>query len=211
MVDTVRDTGTGGTYSLDRFMGDVRRSLTETGVTEAGLDRLGRLMQRLVAESDLVQPGDLDRITSGEKSSRLYTSPDGGLTLVLARFPPDRPTRVHNHGSWGVACIHAGHDLYTAWRREDGGHGAGHARLARLGKRVLERGDYVYWMGPPQDLHSQQGHDGEDAWEFVLFGHDTMGQARLYFDVPAQEAWEGPVSELRVPYPPGRSGEPVAR
>lgn len=210
MVDTVRGAEAGGAYSLDRFMDDVRRSLAETGVTDAGLDRLGRLMQRLVAEGDLVQPGDLDRIAAGEKPSRMYTSPDGGLTLVLARFPPDRPTRVHNHGSWGVACIYAGRDLYTAWRREDDGDGPGHARLTRLGQRVLERGDYVYWMEPPQDLHSQQGHAGEDAWEFVLFGRDTMSRPRLYFDIPAQEAWEGPVAELRAPYPPGRSGEPAA-
>ena len=210
MVDTARGAGAGSSaYTLDNFMDDVRRTLSETGVTEMGLDRLGRLMQRLVAEGDLVGPGDLERIMSGEKSSRMYTGPDGGLTLVLARFPPDRPTRVHNHGSWGVACIYAGRDLYTAWRREDGGDGPGHARLRMIDRRALEPGDYVYWMDPPQDLHSQQGA-GEDAWEFVLFGRDTMGRPRLYFDIPAEEAWEGPVSDLRAPYPPGRSGEAPA-
>ncbi len=211
MVDTAQDTRTRDVYSLDRFVEDVRRSLDETGVTEEGLDRLGRLLRRLVLEGDLIGPGDLERIAAGEKSSRFYQSPDSGLTLVLGRFPPDRPTRVHNHGSWGVACIYQGRDLYTAWRREDGGTGPGPARLTKLAERVLERGDYVSWPEPPQDLHSQQGYDGETAWEFVLFGHDTMGKPRLYFDLPAEEAWEGPAAELREPYPPGRSGQPAAR
>jgi predicted metal-dependent enzyme (double-stranded beta helix superfamily) len=211
MTEIAGSTRTGGAYTVDRFMDDVRGSLAETGVTEAGLDRLGRLMQRLVTEGDAVQPGDLARIRSGERLGPLYRDPDGGLILVLARFTPDRPTRVHNHGSWGVACIHEGRDLYTAWRREDSGEGPGHARLKMLGRRVLGRGDYVFWMPPPQDLHSQQGYEGEDAWELVLFGNDTMGAPRLYFDIPAEEAWEAPVSELREPYPAGRSGEPATR
>jgi len=121
------------------------------------------------------------------------------LCTRVGQFPPDRPTRVHNHGSWGVACIYQGHDLYTAWRREDSGHGPGHAKLTKVEERVLGPGDYAYWLDPPQDLHSQQGANGETAWEFVLFGHDTMGKPRLYFDIPANEAWEGAVSELRSP------------
>lgn len=210
MVDHVQPVeASNGAYALEQFIAEVRASLEQTGVTDAGLERLGTLMQRLVTQGDLISPGDLQQIESGAKPSRFYTSPDGGLTLVLGRFPPDRPTRVHNHGSWGVACIYAGRDHYTSWRRDDDGDGAGYAHLSRMGERVLERGDFVFWQGPPQDLHSQQGYDGETAWEFVLFGNDTMGQPRLYFDIPADEAWEGPVSELRAPYPPGRSGSPA--
>ena len=211
MVERVQQAErTQGVYTLDAFVGDVRATLAATGVTEPGLERLGKLMQRLVSEGDAIQPGDIEKIEAGSKPSRFYTSTDGGLTLVLGRFGPEAPTRVHNHGSWGVACIYAGRDLYTGWRREDPGSGAGAARLKNLGTRVLGRGDYVYWMDPPQDLHSQQGYDGEVAWEYVLFGHDTMGQPRLYFDLAADEAWEGPVSELRAPYPAGRSGTPSA-
>lgn len=210
MVESIQQTDrAGGAYTLDAFIAEVRASLAQTGVTEQGLERIGTLMQRLVHEGDVIQPGDLERIDAGTKSARLYNSPDGGLTLVLGRFGPEAPTRVHNHGSWGVACIYAGRDLYTGWRREDSGSGTGAARLKDLGTRVLKRGDYVCWMDPPQDLHSQQGYDGEVAWEFVLFGHDTMGHARLYFDLAADEAWEGPMSELRAPYPPGRSGTRV--
>jgi predicted metal-dependent enzyme (double-stranded beta helix superfamily) len=208
MVERVKETEkTEATYTVEAFIEDVKGSLAETGVTEEGLGRLGRLMQRLVREGDAIQPGDLERIEAGEKPSRFYSSPDGGLTLVLGRFGPEAPTRVHNHGSWGVACIYAGHDLYTAWRRQDSGNGTGPARLENLGTRVLGPGEYVTWMEPPQDLHSQQGYNGEVAWEYVLFGHDTMGHPRLYFDIAHDEAWEGPMSELRAPYPPGRSAE----
>src|SRR5438093_8334762 len=69
MTETAGRVGTGAAYRLESFIEDVRGTLAETGVTEAGLDRLGRLMQRLVAEGDLIQPGDLDKIAAGEKSS----------------------------------------------------------------------------------------------------------------------------------------------
>ncbi|MGI8551059.1 MAG: hypothetical protein ACR2PL_09805 [Dehalococcoidia bacterium] len=211
MVDAVRRAGDGRqTDTLERFMADVEQSLQKTGLSQTGCDRLGQLMHGLVTEGNILQPEDLQRIEAGQKSGRLYASSDGGLTLVLGRFPADRPTRVHNHGSWGVACIYAGRDRYTAWHREDPGDGPGPARLTRLDEQILSRGDYVSWPGPPQDLHSQQGYDGETAWEFVLFGYDTMSKPRLYFDLASAEAWEGPVSELREPYPAGRSGVPAS-
>jgi len=38
----------------------------------------------------------------------------------------------------------------------------------------------------PHDIHVQQGLDGAPAYEFVLFGANTMVLPRLYFD-PAHD------------------------
>jgi hypothetical protein len=44
---------------------------------------------------------------------------------------------------------------------------------------------------PPQDIHAQQGHDGEATYEFVLFGSGAaMTQPRLYFDPQEHSARE---------------------
>jgi len=37
---------------------------------------------------------------------------------------------------------------------------------------------------PPQDIHLQQGYDGETAHEFVLFGENVLGRLpHLVFDL----------------------------
>ena len=50
-------------------------------------------------------------------------------------------------------------------------------------ERVLEPGDVAILPPPPQDIHAQQGLDGTPAYEFVLFGKNTMLLPRLCFDV----------------------------
>jgi len=39
----------------------------------------------------------------------------------------------------------------------------------------------VTWLGPPHDIHNQQGIDG-DAMELVLFGTDVTKTTRNYYD-----------------------------
>jgi len=39
----------------------------------------------------------------------------------------------------------------------------------------------VAWLGPPHDIHSQQGID-VDAMELVLFGKNVTSIPRSYYD-----------------------------
>ena len=105
-----------------------------------------------------------------------------GLTLVLARFPAEAPTPVHDHSSWGVAGVVAGHDRYIHWERLDDGSDPDRADVRVLYDTVMGPGDSVYWFDSPHDIHSQQGQSGEAAWELVLFGRDAMRTTRHYFN-----------------------------
>jgi hypothetical protein len=66
----------------------------------------------------------------------------------------------------------------------------GAARVELVEERVLEPGDVASLPPPPQDIHAQQGLDGAPAYEFVLFGANTMLLPRLYFDPASDTAVE---------------------
>lgn len=83
---------------------------------------------------------------------------------MLARFPSDAATPVHNHNSWGVVCVIEGRDRYVAWRRLDDGSDPSRAHVEVAEERELSPGDVVWFEGPPHDIHSQQGIGG-DVWE----------------------------------------------
>ena len=121
----------------------------------------------------------------GAASTILAEGRDGSV-LMLARFPPDAPTPVHNHNSWGVVCVIEGRDRYVAWRRLDDGSDPRHAEIEVVEERELDPGDVVWFDPPPQDVHSQQGIGG-DVWELVCFGRNPNREPRAYFD-PASGA-----------------------
>jgi predicted metal-dependent enzyme (double-stranded beta helix superfamily) len=140
-------------------------------------------MVELAREPGLISEDDLAPMHGSDATIRvLHSLGDDALTLYLAKFPATAPTPIHDHLSWGVACIVAGRDRYMQWERVDDGTDPGHARLRLLFERELGVGDHVEWMQPPHDIHSQQGIDGP-AWELVLFGKNSMLFPRHYFDL----------------------------
>jgi predicted metal-dependent enzyme (double-stranded beta helix superfamily) len=156
------------------FMTDARQIL-EGGVDEARLQAIGRLLVDASKKPGFVTEGEMQSLHGSESSFTILQSDPDGLTLMLSRFSPDAPTPVHDHKSWGVASVVRGRDRYLHWElKPDGG-----ARV--LYEKELGPGSFVTWLGPPHDIHSQQGIDG-DAMEVVLFGKDVTKTQRNYFD-----------------------------
>src|SRR5262245_25143592 len=185
------------TYQVDQFIADVKQIVAADGVTDAGLARVAALMRRLTARDDLYPGLSHAELTDDHPAQRLHAESDGSLGLSLARFAADEPTRVHNHNSWGVACIYKGVDLYVRWERRDDGARPGYAEVEAVEERLLRRGETAYWLDAPHDLHSQWGQEGHVAWELVLMGKNNQGLDRLFFEPERNEVWQGPVSELR--------------
>jgi predicted metal-dependent enzyme (double-stranded beta helix superfamily) len=184
-------------YQVANFIADVKEIVREHGVTDAGLARIGQLLPRLTARDDLYPGVTHADLTDDAPAVRLHAEADGSLMLALARFPSDEPTRVHNHNSWGVACIYKGVDLYIKWERQDDGSRPGYADVAPVEQKLLTRGESTYWLDVPHDLHSQWGQEGHVAWELVLMGRNNQGLDRLFFEPEEHRVWAGPVSELR--------------
>jgi predicted metal-dependent enzyme (double-stranded beta helix superfamily) len=171
------------TTPVESFIADVKSILAEEGSSEAGLERIADRMRAFVRDDAVLESHEeiSGNIHTGRQSTPLYTD-ETGLTLVRARFGPEAMTPIHSHGSWGVIGVYRGRDRYQIWRRLDAGSGEGEAEVEMIDERILEPGDVVILPPPPQDIHAQQGYDGEAAYEFVLFGANTMILPRLYFD-----------------------------
>ena len=145
------------------------------GVTVDRLLKVGERLSAASREPGFVDESNMRMLHGGDSSFTLLQTDPDGLTLMLARFSPDEETPVHDHSSWGVACVVRGRDRYRHWHHDDEGH------LKVLYEKVLEPGEFVVWMDPPHDIHSQQGID-RAALELVLFGKDVTVIPRNYYD-----------------------------
>src|SRR5216110_3704806 len=151
------------------------RELLAGGVTEESLNAVGRLLTELSREPDFIPHAEMKSLHGGDTTSAvLQTDPDG-LTLMFGKFSAHEETPVHDHNSWGVACVVQGRDRYRHWHHDDEG------RLKVLYEKELGPGSFVTWLDPPHDIHSQQGI-GDPAFEIVLFGKNTMSIPRSYYN-----------------------------
>jgi len=150
------------------------RELLAGGVTEESLQAVGRLLAEASEEPGFFAETEMRSLHGGGTTSTILQSDPDGLTLMLGRFAIEE-TPVHNHHSWGVACVVEGQDRYRHWQLDDDG------RVRVLYEKVLGAGDFVVWRDPPHDIHSQQGIGGT-ALELVLFGRNVMQIEREYYD-----------------------------
>jgi len=158
--------------------------LSADGPTVAVRRAIGEAVRRLGVH---VTPADDLRLASLHDASAAATvlaRAIDGPVLMLARFPSEAATPVHNHNSWGIVCVIRGRDRYLKWDRRDDGADPNRARLVRASERELGVGEVVYIDDPPGDIHSQQGIDGP-VWELVFFGRDPDAQPRAYFEPEA--------------------------
>ena len=151
------------------------RALIAEGVRENVLHEIGRRLSKASRQPGFVPGAEMRALHGGDSSFSILQSDPDGLTLMLAQFSPSEETPVHDHSSWGVACVVQGQDRYRHWHHDDEGH------LKVQYEKVLKPGDFVVWLDPPHDIHSQQGIDGP-ALELVLFGKDVTAIPRHYFD-----------------------------
>lgn len=151
------------------------RELLAGGVDERRLTAVGQLLAEVSKEPGFITDTELRSLHGGDSSSAILQSDSDGLTLMLARFSPFEETPVHNHNSWGVACVVQGRDRYRHWEIGDDG------RVRILYEKELAPGSFVTWLGPPRDIHSQQGI-GAPALELVLFGRNVLTIKRNYYN-----------------------------
>jgi len=174
---------------LQQFFRVAEDLLAEQGPNPDAFGRVGSLLRPLAADPKLVDPSRLAALHNSSAGFTILGHGNGGSTLMLARFPANAPTPVHNHNSWGVICVIRGRDRHILWAREDDGSQPGKARLRVVESRELGQGETLWFPDVPDDIHSQQGIGG-DAWELVYFARDPTTRSRLYFDADRQRVEE---------------------
>ncbi len=150
--------------------------------SEENRHRIAIMLRELALQPDILPDIDLERLhDTGSTATILHQGEDGRGALMLLRLPDDAPTPIHNHNTWGVAVVIQGTNHYWRWVRTDDLSDPNHAALELAGDFEHGPGEYVIWGDPPDDLHAQQGVNGE-AYEFVFFGRNPNLQPRAYFD-----------------------------
>lgn len=151
------------------------REMLAGGVTEGSLNKVGALLSKSSRDPGFVPDLEMKRMHDTDSSAVVLQTDLDGLTLVLGRFSDKQETPVHDHNSWGIACVVKGQDRYRHWHHDEKG------KLKVLYEKTLGPGAFVVWLGPPRDIHSQQGIGGP-ALELVLFGKNTMTIPRNYYN-----------------------------
>jgi predicted metal-dependent enzyme (double-stranded beta helix superfamily) len=180
-MDDMADLAANQAHDLVAWADDLLRADGHSATTlEAIADALRQLGKELALRPETALSG----LHGAAASATVLARAADGPVLMLARFPPEAPTPVHNHNSWGIVCVVRGRDRYLRWERLDDGSDPEHAQLTVSHESELGVGDVIFFDEPPRDIHSQQGIDGP-AWELVLFGHDPDAAPRAYFDPDA--------------------------
>jgi predicted metal-dependent enzyme (double-stranded beta helix superfamily) len=152
------------------------RDLLAGGAGDDAREGVARLLSAESRKRGFVPDAEMQSLHGGDSTFTVLQSDADGLTLMLAKFSAVEETPVHDHGSWGIACVVSGRDRYRHYRVDDTG------RVNLLYEKELGPGEFVTWPDPPHDIHSQQGI-GEPAWELVLFGKDVTRIPRHYHDL----------------------------
>ena len=186
-------------YSVAELVGDIKTIIAERGVTEAGLGEIAAKMQELAKRPYLFEMGKWRAPSPGGNtmgSYRLHAEPDNTLILSESRFSHEQPTPVHTHSTRGVLCGYQGVDRYVQYDRVDDGSKEGYAELKEVINRTLTRGDAVWWLEYPHDIHQQQALGDEPSWELLLMGKSTGGIERLHFEPEQNRVWKVPARQV---------------
>lgn len=168
-------------YTPAELIREAEAIVEQDGPNETGFREIGLRLSRLADEPGIITEEHLISLHGSGATATILGRGTTGSVLMLARFPPESETPIHNHNSWGVACVLRGRDRYRKWDRVDDGSDPDRADIRLSWERDLEPGEFVWFGLPPDDIHSQQGID-EAAFELVYFGSDPFAQPRSYFD-----------------------------
>jgi predicted metal-dependent enzyme (double-stranded beta helix superfamily) len=162
------------------FMDRAVDLLATSGAGPETLASIAEMLRKLSEQPGILSDDRLAALHGSAASASILAEAVEGPVLMLARFPHEAPTPVHNHNSWGVICVIQGRDRHVLWERRDDGSEPTRAKLEVAETRELGAGDVLVFGPPPGDIHSQQGIGGP-AWELVFFGRNPDARPRAYF------------------------------
>ena len=170
---------------------EARAAIDQHGVTAESMRIIEVSLRSLAKEPGLDEFDELEALHGGSAMAAmpLATEGDGGITLFIVRFAANNSTRVHDHLAWGVIHVLHGRDKYVEWSQT--------SETEAVAKRetTLERGQSIYWLSPPNDIHSQKSLDS-DVWEIIVAGKNLMAPIvtdhRHYYEPTGANAADGP-------------------
>jgi predicted metal-dependent enzyme (double-stranded beta helix superfamily) len=156
---------------------------SDKGLTYATLDAIGAELVRLGQHKNLFDESDFPNPPEGSPARLYLLSEDvgGRLPLYLTCALPGGTVRPHNHNTWAVVAGLSGCEQNTFYRRIEGGHAPGPARIETERKVEVRDGESVSLL--PEDVHSVATLGGVARRHFHMYGLSLeMLSERLAFD-----------------------------
>ncbi|MGB5708963.1 MAG: cysteine dioxygenase family protein [Arenicellales bacterium] len=133
-----------GTYSLQQYVSDLKEITAETTDEEEIIDRVGPLVERLVADKSWLQQKYYE--TDEEQGfgvHLLHEEPDHTLAVLIVNWLPGRGTPPHDHGTWAVVAGVEGTERNIRYKRLDDGSRPDYAELGVKLDFKADAGDVV--------------------------------------------------------------------
>ena len=170
------------TYSLARFVADLRSITAATADETEVLRQVAPLAERLAASSGLKnEPAIHADIEKGFSFNLLHEESDHSLAVALLSWLPSGATLPHNHGTWGIVVGLEGAEKNIFWRRLDDGGRAGYAELQRVGEMDCVLGQAVVLPSPT--IHSVENTADQPSLSLHVYGKNVYYTGRSQFDV----------------------------
>ncbi len=132
------------TYSLPRYVEDLRTITSETSDEDEIIGRVGPLAQRVVADKSWLQPKYYETDTEqGFGVHLLHEEPDHSLAVILVNWLPGRGTPPHDHGTWAVVAGIEGVERNIRYKRIDDASRADYAELEIKQDFIANEGELV--------------------------------------------------------------------
>jgi predicted metal-dependent enzyme (double-stranded beta helix superfamily) len=172
------------TYTLARFVGDLRR-VTQDGGSEKELIARARPLVRRFAGSDSWRDPHQYEVNreQGFAAHLLHEEPDHSLAVFAVSWLPGRGTPPHDHGVWAIVVGVDGPETNAFWERTDDRSRAGHAELRKIGEKVFQPGDVIAM--PTGTIHSVSNNSDEVTLSLHVYGKHINFTERSQFDPDA--------------------------
>jgi predicted metal-dependent enzyme (double-stranded beta helix superfamily) len=169
------------TYSLTRFVSDLRAVTATTKEPREIVSRVRPLLQQLALEKAWLEPRHYVGDTAqGFGAHLLHEEPDHSLAVLAGAWLPGRGAPPHNHGTWAVVAGVEGPEKNIFWERLDDGSRPGHAESRVQGEKVFGPGDVLVML--PGSIHSVVNETDRVSVSLHVYGKHPNYTMRSQFD-----------------------------
>jgi predicted metal-dependent enzyme (double-stranded beta helix superfamily) len=173
------------TYSLARFVEDLRGITARTRGHGQIIDQVAPLAVRLARSQEWLRPAHYGcDAAQGFGLHLLHEEPDHTLAVFAAAWLPGRGAPPHNHGTWAVVAGVEGAETNVYWKRVDDRSRPGYAELERAGEEVIAPGQVVAML--PDAIHSVRNETGRVTVSLHVYGMHLNHTGRSQFDPEAK-------------------------
>jgi predicted metal-dependent enzyme (double-stranded beta helix superfamily) len=172
------------TYKWKQLENDVSTVLEHNQDNRAIIDAVRPLLQKLLANDDLIPEAYQVPLPNKYAQYLLYKPQNEAFSVIAFIWGPGQTAPVHDHLVWGLVGLYRGSVIEKRYRREDhGGLAEPRYSIHEVSEVTAKQGDITFVYPPDYDIHGVSNPYGELAITVHIYGTDIGKQERHIHDV----------------------------